>query len=303
MVRAFFLISLFFIFLSCGDSSKNATDSSGSGSNVDGQIKTGNSGSNTANSGNSGGQKCLPKCSGKECGDDGCGKSCGQCSKDKNCKNGQCLPNTSSCQNPKKTAQISEISLKPQSPAGKYQKIKNGKFTDHFIYNSSGTIKVGVREDWGASIIFFGIDQGKNGNENTNVIDSNDPGREVQVAFYDAKRIKQGCSYNSSCLQPGANQCKNSISYLGWNPVQGGNRCNEGSPVKSISFNKGKLEAMVEPLHWNPDWQRNDCQIDGCNHANKKRLKSDILYKQKLSFVGERTVMMEMEIKNLSNTN
>jgi hypothetical protein len=38
--------------------------------------------------------QCVPKCSGKECGDDGCGGSCGTCPGNKTCNSGICSTNT-----------------------------------------------------------------------------------------------------------------------------------------------------------------------------------------------------------------
>ena len=79
-------------------------------------------------------------------------------------------------------------------------------------------MKVGIRREWGATIIFFGMTGGGPGTNNTNTIDSNDTGREVQIALYDSTRIVQGCAYNASCQTTGAVCFPLSITYLGWNP-------------------------------------------------------------------------------------
>ena len=181
---------------------------------------------------------------------------------------------------------------------GKILVTLNGGFTDHFLFNADNYLKVGIREEWGASIVFFGIAA----NTASNVIDANDTGREVQVAFYDPARSMQGCAYNASCLEHPELICANSIRYLGWNPVQGGNRCNLGSPVESIEEQVGQIRATVRPLFWNPDWDKPSCDGDGCTNPMLKQRQSDVRYRQRLRFIHSHIVEIMMEVENLSDT-
>jgi len=203
---------------------------------------------------------------------------------------------TATCEVPEEWVESVEDLLNPQQ--GKVQVALNGDFTDHYLFSPSNYLKVGIRENWGASIVFFGIaaDAG------SNVIDANDTGREVQVAFYDPPRSMQACAYNASCLTHPELVCANSIRYLGWDPVQGGNRCNIGSPVESIEESVYEITATVRPLFWNPDWDKPTCDGDGCADSVLKSRVSDVRYRQRLRFVHSHIVEMMMEVDNLSDT-
>lgn len=181
---------------------------------------------------------------------------------------------------------------------GKIEVLFNNGFHDHYLYGASDYIKVGIREEWGGSIVFFGLAD----NAGSNVIDANDTGREVQVAFYDPARSMQGCAYNSSCQTSPELACPNSIRYLGWNPVQGGNRCNIGSPVESIYEEVGLLQATVRPLFWNPDWDQIGCDGDGCTSDILKTRQSDVRYHQRVRFAHSHIVEMQMTVENLTAT-
>jgi hypothetical protein len=195
---------------------------------------------------------------------------------------------------------VGDMLLPSPLPLGPATTTTANGFTDDYLGDGTGYIKVGVRREWGATVVFFGLDTGQPGTNGTNTIDSHDTGREVQVAFYDSTRIKQGCAYNASCVtNPGA-QCPNSITYLGWNPVQGGNECNVGSGVEWVANGPGVLESAVRPLHWNPDWELASCDNGGCSDPAKKALKSDVLYTQRLRFVHTNVVELQMTVDNLS---
>ena len=176
-------------------------------------------------------------------------------------------------------------------------------FNDYYLFGpgiDSTVLKIGIREEWGGSVIFYGLNYGNAGVNNSNVIDSNDTGREIQIAIYDPDRIVQGCAYNASC-RTGGTGCAGGITFLGWNPVQGGNECNNGSGTESITSGEKVLESSTIPLFWNPDWDLNSCDNGGCANAAFQNRKSDILYKQELRFVDENVVEMSMTIENLSN--
>ncbi|HSA32491.1 MAG TPA: hypothetical protein P5077_02075 [bacterium] len=184
------------------------------------------------------------------------------------------------------------------SGQGKIEVVFNNGFNDHYLYGDSNYIKVAIREEWGASMVFFGLAD----NAGSNVIDANDTGREVQVAFYDPARSMQGCAYNSSCQTSPELACPNSIRYLGWNPVQGGNRCNIGSSVESIYEEVGFMQATVRPLFWNPDWDQVGCGGDGCTDNILKYRQSDVRYHQRVRFAHSNIVEMQMTVENLTAT-
>ena len=193
----------------------------------------------------------------------------------------------------------SDILLPDESSFGTSETVSQNGFTDDYLYDATNYIKIGVRRDWGGSIIFFGLSNGSTGMNNTNTIDANDTGREVQVAFYDLDRIRQGCAYNATCAT-NLGSCPNSITYLGWNPVQGGNRCNNGSPITSISNQNGRLELVVQPLHWNPNWNNVDCDSSGCSNPNLAYLQSDVQLTQRLRFVRTHVVELQYTLEELA---
>ncbi|MBU1897082.1 hypothetical protein KKB55_04855 [Myxococcota bacterium] len=224
------------------------------------------------------GMGCAPSCAGRACGqDDGCGGACGPCSDE----------------------QVSLDPLPSLEPLGAVETIQRGEFTDDYLYAPNHNVKIGVRRQWGGTIIFFGLVGAGPGMNASNVIDANDTGREVQVALYDPLRIHQGCAFNASCQQA-AGACPGSISFLGWNPVQGGNRCNLGSGVESQTVEQGVLRHQTQPLHWNPDWARADCQNDGCDAAETRTLRGDVRYQQRLRFVQPEVVELKMQVENLT---
>lgn len=242
---------------------------------------------------------CQPACGGKQCGDDGCGGSCGSCPQGQTCQNAQCQF-AGTCQPIPLPEDPGTSPLPAMQPPGQVETI-SGAFTDDYLYDGTGYLKVGVRRNWGASMVFFGMAEAGAGMNNSNAIDANDTGREVQVALYDPERIMQGCAWNATCqTNPGAS-CPNSITYLGWNPVQGGNRCNIGSALESSTVAPGVLQAVVRPKHWNPNWEFPDCTSSGCNDPVLKVLESDVRYTQTLRFVATHIVEMSMRVDNLSN--
>lgn len=190
--------------------------------------------------------------------------------------------------------------LPGESPPGRYETTTVNGFQDDYIYDSTDYLKIGVRREWGATVIFFGMAGSGPGMNGTNSIDANDTGREVQVAFYDPDRIMQNCAWNASCAAT-PTTCPNSITYLGWNPVQGGNRCNVGSGVESITFTDGVLEASVNPLFWNPNWDRTDCSSAACDDPALRERRSDVRVIQKLRFVRTHVVELEYTVINLSD--
>ncbi|MBM4354869.1 MAG: hypothetical protein FJ109_13950, partial [Deltaproteobacteria bacterium] len=196
---------------------------------------------------------------------------------------------------------VSEAPLPDLSPPGPAETVQEGGFTDDYLLDPTSYVKVGTRREWGSSIVFFGLAKGNPGMNSTNTIDANDTGREVQIALYDPLRAMQGCAWNASCQSNPLAACPNSITYLGWNPVQGGNECNIGSGTEWSVVKPGVLQAEVRPLFWNPDWKEPNCSTGGCSAPAKKAMKSDVLYTQRLRFISTHVVEMQMTVENLSD--
>lgn len=220
---------------------------------------------------------------------------------DIDCLDAQCAPTAGCgmCTFVAKPEDVPEAPLDGEMNPGRYETRTAGGFTDDYIYNQADSFKIGTRREWGGTIVFFGQDNGQPGTNNTNVIDANDTGREVQVAFYDPDRRMQNCAWNASCVTT-PTTCENSITFLGWNPVQGGNRCNKGSGVEVVDFEDGALTISTLPLQWNPNWQRQDCSSQACNDPALNMLRSDVRVVQKLRFVREHVVELEYALYNLA---
>ena len=184
--------------------------------------------------------------------------------------------------------------------SGRTETVRSGGFTDDYLYDGSGGFKIGVRREWGGSVIFFGEGGTAPGTNSTNTIDADDTGREVQVALYDPDRTVQGCSWNGSCA--GSETCPLQIRYLGWNPVQGGNRCNNGSPTESVVPGVGSLVATTVPLQWNPDWAARECSSDSCRSSGpSSRPASDVRLTQTMRFVRPSVAELAYRVENLSD--
>ena len=196
---------------------------------------------------------------------------------------------------------VSGAPLPAESPAGRSETTLVDGFTDDYLYNATDYTKLGIRREWGGSIIFFGLagttGSGQNG---SNVIDANDTGREVQVALYDPDRAMQNCAYNASCRST-PTSCANSITFLGWNPVQGGNRCNVGSGVISSSTANGVLDVATQPLHWNPNWDRTDCSDVACSDSQLRQRRSEVTVRQRARFINQHVVELDYTVDNPSD--
>jgi hypothetical protein len=184
--------------------------------------------------------------------------------------------------------------------SGITESVRVGSFTDEYLYDATGTSKIGFRDEWGSSIVFFGGAGDGPGMNDTNTIDANDTGREVQVALYDPDREAQGCAWNASCAT--TDGCPLQIRYLGWNPVQGGNRCNTGSPTDSVRPGHGRVVASTVPLQWNPDWDAMSCDADSCGSSGAGRdVRSDVRLTQTVRFVAPRIAEVRYTVENLSD--
>lgn len=164
----------------------------------------------------------------------------------------------------------------------------SGGHTDVFLSSPTDYIRVGARLDWGGTVVFFGL----TGNAGSNVIDANDTGRELQIALYDPTRAHQPCAATATCASAPAS-CGNSITFLGWNPVQGGDECGHGATVLSHGQVGDALELVVRPLQWNPDWNKPDCTQSSCGASG---LPVDVQYKVQFRFMTEHVVEVATQV-------
>ena len=210
-------------------------------------------------------------------------------------------PTDAACLAVPEPAPVAQQAIAGEAPWGRHESTTVDGFQDDYLYDATDYLKIGLRREWGGTIVFFGIAGGHGPGINpTNSIDANDTGREVQVAFYDPDRHMQNCAWNASCRTT-PSSCPTSITYLGWDPVQGGNRCNRGSGVESVDFADGVLRAVTNPLFWNPNWDRTDCVSDNaCTDPALRERRSDVRVTQSLRFVATHVVQLEYAVENLA---
>ncbi|MBN1773556.1 MAG: hypothetical protein JXB32_20000, partial [Deltaproteobacteria bacterium] len=211
------------------------------------------------------------------------------------------VPSDALCPVVPEPAPIPQQAIAGEAPWGRHEATTVDGFHDEYLYDATDYLKIGLRREWGGTIVFFGIAAGHGAGINaTNSIDANDTGREVQVAFYDPDRHMQNCAWNASCRTT-PSSCPASITFLGWDPVQGGNRCNRGSGVESVDFADGVLRAVTNPLFWNPNWDRTDCVSDNaCTDPALRERRSDVRVTQSLRFVATHVVQLEYAVENLA---
>ncbi len=186
-------------------------------------------------------------------------------------------------------ADVDPWSMRPPAAGfGGITSAATGSHSDVFLDSPTHYIRVGARLDWGGTVVFFGLAA----NPASNVIDANDTGRELQLALYDPTRSRQPCAADASCATSTAS-CGNSITYLGWDPVQGGDECGHGASVTSHGQAGDALELVVQPLQWNPNWDATDCRNDPCGAAGRP---VDVTYRMRLRFVREHVVEVDTEV-------
>jgi len=100
------------------------------------------------------------------------------------------------------------------------------------VQGDNETARVGLETQSGGSIVEVSL----NG---TNFVNEHDTGREVQPAFYDGS-----AKYDS---------CAGCTGVFGWDPVQGGDRYDHGSPVLTQSLSADSIFVKTQPYQWNPD--------------------------------------------------
>lgn len=194
---------------------------------------------------------------------------------------------------------VDESPLPVQSPNNAVTSTTVNGHADDYVFNQAGDRKLGIRRDWGGAIVFFGLHSGSPGMNSTNTVDGNDTGREVQIALYDHDRWYQSCAWNASCSSV-PTVCPETMTFFGWNPVQGGNRCNHGSGYDDVSLANGSISLTTTPLFWNPNWDRSDCQ-ESCNNPSTDTRRSDVELTQNVRFVRSDVVELSYELTNLGD--
>ena len=97
----------------------------------------------------------------------------------------------------------------------------------------NGTIRVGVETRCGGTVAEIVIG-------GQNLINNFDcTGRQVQAALYDGNAWYDSCA---GCT-----------GVWGWDPVQGGDKYNAGSPVLLQESDAQSIHILTRPLEWNPD--------------------------------------------------
>lgn len=97
-----------------------------------------------------------------------------------------------------------------------------------FLFIDNGTIKLGVKQAWGAGVAWLSRSASQR-----NVINAYDHGRLVQQSYYGEK---DGSDWNG---QPWK-----------WNPVQGGDWKGHAAKVEKLEHGKEWLESTSIPKHW-----------------------------------------------------
>jgi len=103
-----------------------------------------------------------------------------------------------------------------------------------YLESDSGTdvARIGLQMSWGGSIVEVSL----NG---TNFVNEDGTGREVQAAQWDG-----AAQYDN---------CAGCTGVFGWNPVQAGDKWNNGSPVLAQTMAADSIYVKAQPLQWNPD--------------------------------------------------
>jgi hypothetical protein len=167
-------------------------------------------------------------------------------------------------------------------------------YHDVFLNNPQANgPRIAGRLEWGGSLVYFGLPQ----IQGSNAFDDNDTGRELQIALYDPTRQLQGCAWNATCGQPGAFTCPAQITYLGWDPVQGGDECGHGSAASWQQVGDA-LQLVAHPFQWNPDWDKQDCAMNPCPPAG---VPTSVTLTLELRFVASNVVEVMTEVSSQEN--
>ena len=88
---------------------------------------------------------------------------------------------------------VSQQPIPGESPAGRHETTTVNGFQDDYLYDATDYLKIGLRREWGGTIIFFGIARGYGAGVNpTNSIDANDTDRTVRRCV---RQGQTGCPF------------------------------------------------------------------------------------------------------------
>ena len=111
----------------------------------------------------------------------------------------------------------------------------------------NGTLRLGVNLDLGGAITWLS----RSGSE-TNVINSKDRGRQVQMSFYGGPMP----------FIVGDKRPKEFWKGLGWNPIQAGDYFRHGSPVLEVRNDGRALYVKCIPMQWPLDDVPGECAFE-----------------------------------------
>ncbi len=77
--------------------------------------------------------------------------------------------------------------------------------------------------------------------------------------------------------------------------MQGGDECNHGAKVLSHGQVGDALEVLVQPLQWNPDWDKKDCTQSSCGASG---VPVAVQYRSRFRFVAEHVVEVDTQVES-----
>ena len=244
------------------------------------------------------GDCCMPQCDGKICGDDSCEGSCGTCPAGE-CVEGQCI---FICPEELPEPALVAGPLPTIDPPGAVETVTKSGFEDVYLFDAGGSSKVGVRHEWGGSIVYFGPSDGEAGLTASNRIDTTNGQRGIRISLHDPDLAWQGCAAAATCVDPDTQICAQLPPFVGWNPRLGANECGAVPELELALAVPSFVSTSTFPLHSNPDWAAPDCSNQACVTPGSEALASDMRYTQQVRFVDEGLAEVRMSVQSVTST-
>lgn len=118
---------------------------------------------------------------------------------------------------------------------------------DRVSYLDNGVLRLGVNLDLGGAITWLS----KSGSD-TNLINSHDWGRQIQMSFYSGPNP----------FAPNGKQPHKAWAKLGWNPIQSGDVARHRSKVTEHSNDSKSLHTVCVPMQWPLDNEPGECTFE-----------------------------------------